>query len=112
MAQDQSLQAAASALQAHFGPRYEASRDEGLQRMAEALQERLGLSQQEAEDTIINLEEARSIRWVETRGPGKAASHGAMVHGVEAVSPGAPMGPPSVDSKGSLDQGYWQLENV
>jgi hypothetical protein len=112
MAQDRSLQAAATALQAHFGPRYEASRDEGLQRMAEALQERLGLSQQEAEDAIINLEEARSIRWVETRGPGKAASHGAMFHGVEAINPGAPTGPPSVDSRGALDRGYWELGNA
>ena len=104
MAETITLEKAADALGRHFGERLVAGRDEGRRLLAEALQEELGVSMRQAKQLVRDLENARSIPWVEREveqdenAPGPALMMPDMVarqtgRGV-AKTPG---------------QGYWQL---
>lgn len=65
MANSMNSQDALDALHRHYGgTRFQAERDAGLDLMKNALRQETGISEEEAEETIRELESANSIRWV------------------------------------------------
>jgi hypothetical protein len=100
------LQDAAQLLKEQFGGRLEAGREEGRDLMAEALQEKMGLSQEEARETVTPLEKANTIRW---RGQDEVESPTPAVTPFADVTGGASSAGPTTSAAVPFVDGYWQL---
>jgi hypothetical protein len=91
---------AAATLQDYFGPRLDASHDEGRDLMIDALRKQFGISKRDARALVDELEKARTIRF----------RPGSLPVPIPGASPTAttstllPLG--TVSGAG----GYWQLE--
>jgi ABC-type sugar transport system substrate-binding protein len=93
MADTIGLTDAARALEEQFGTRLDVNQEDGRQQMAEALSARFGLTDGEANQLVVALEAAHTIRWI--------AGPTGTVPVIGASS--------TPSAAASIERGYWQL---
>ncbi|MGH2544758.1 MAG: hypothetical protein ACRDIB_18355 [Ardenticatenaceae bacterium] len=98
---------AVAALKEHFGERIAGTQEEGRDLMVQALQDDLGLSHEEAAESVDALARAHSIEWIEAgvQGPSVAQS---TIPFAEALGAENPAGA-ATSAEAPIGGGYWRL---